>query len=315
MKELKGKILEIVKKNGPILPVKIAKVIDKDVLFTSAVLSELVSDKEVKLSFQNLGGSPVYYVKGQENKLDMLFGALALKEKEAYKLLKKEGVLLDVALEPGIRVALRNIKDFARFLKVNFKDQELMLWRWYLVDNKKFEELAEKFFKKRVEKKPLPEIEEKVERKEVVSPKAEREIKREKLLGEPFRKTFMKNSKKVEQKKLVEKKKETKDEFLDKVKEYLRKNNITVLEEEVVKKKREVDLVVKIPSGIGDLLYFVKARDKKTINKADLISAFYKGQEEKLPVLFLGTGKLGKKVEENLEKDFNGYLVFKKFEE
>ena len=309
MKELKGKVLEIVKKNGPILPVKIAKVIDKDVLFTSAVLSELVSDKEVSLSFQNLGGSPVYYVKGQESKLDMLFGALALKEKEAYKLLKKEGVLLDVALEPGIRVALRNIKDFARFLKVNFKDQELMLWRWYLIDNKKFEELAEKFFKGKSLEKTLAKKQE-VERKEVVSPKAEREIKRENILGK-------KESveKKVEQKKLVEKKKEIKDEFLDKVKEYLRKNNITVLEEEVVKKKRELDLVVKIPSGIGDLLYFVKARDKKTINKADLISAFYKGQEDKLPVLFLGTGKLGKKVEENLKKDFNGYLVFKKFEE
>ncbi|MAG20485.1 hypothetical protein CL618_03575, partial [archaeon] len=209
MKELKGKVLEIVKKNGPILPVKIAKVIDKDVLFTSAVLSELVSDKEVSLSFQNLGGSPVYYVKGQESKLDMLFGALALKEKEAYKLLKKEGVLLDVALEPGIRVALRNIKDFARFLKVNFKDQELMLWRWYLIDNKKFEELAEKFFKGKSLEKTLAKKQE-VERKEVVSPKAEREIKRENILGK-------KESveKKVEQKKLVEKKKEIKDEFLD----------------------------------------------------------------------------------------------------
>jgi len=281
MKELKGNVLEIVKRNGPILPVKIAKVIEKDVLFTSAVLSELVSDKEIRLSSQNLGGSPVYYVKGQEEKLEMLYGALASKEKEAYVLLKKEGVLLDVALEPGIRVALRNIKDFGRLMKVSFNNKEMMIWRWYLVDNKKFEELAEKFFKESVEKKVL---EKEVEKKE------------------------------VEQKKLVEKvvKKEIKDEFLAKVKEYLKEINITVLEENVVKKKRELDLIVKVPSSIGDLMYFVKARDKKNINKNDLISAYHKGQEEKLPVLFLGTGDLGKKVEENLEKDFKGFLVFRK---
>ena len=124
---------------------------------------------------------------------------------------------------------------------------------------------------------------------------------------------------KVEKKKLiepkVEKKKEelVKDDFLDRVIEYLRGSNITVLSSDIIKKNKEVDLFVKIHSGIGDLVYLVKARDKKSISKTDLISAFHKGQEEKLPVLFLGTGKIAKKLEDNLEKEFRGFLTFRSF--
>ena len=173
MSELKDKVLELVKRNGPILPVKIAKVVDKDVLFTSALLSELVSNKLIKLTYQNFGGSPLYYVLGQEGKLEVLYNALADKEKEAYKLLKKECVLVDNELEPAIRVALRNMKDFARLMKVNYKDTELMIWRWFLVDNKRFEELVKGFFVKKVVK-PKAEIKE-------AEIKEKEEIKEEKV--------------------------------------------------------------------------------------------------------------------------------------
>ena len=221
MSELKDKVLELVKRNGPILPVKIAKVVDKDVLFTSALLSELVSNKLIKLTYQNFGGSPLYYVLGQEGKLEVLYNALADKEKEAYKLLKKECVLVDNELEPAIRVALRNMKDFARLMKVNYKDTELMIWRWFLVDNKRFEELVKGFFVKKVVK-PKAEIKE-------AEIKEKEEIKEEKV----EQKKLVEPKVKVEKKKLIEpkvkvKKKEelVKDDFLDRVVEYLRGNNI-----------------------------------------------------------------------------------------
>ena len=72
-------------------------------------------------------------------------------------------------------------------------------------------------------------------------------------------------------------------------------------------------MLVKIHSVIGDLVYLVKAMDKKSISKTDLISAFHKGQEEKLPVLFLSTGVIAKKLEGSLEKEFRGFLTFRSF--
>ena len=43
--EIKEKILSILKRRGPSLPVHIAKEIESSMLFTSAFLSELVSEK------------------------------------------------------------------------------------------------------------------------------------------------------------------------------------------------------------------------------------------------------------------------------
>ena len=47
---IKLKIIEFLKTNGPALPVKIAKAIEMDPVFASAILSELTSAKKVKLT-------------------------------------------------------------------------------------------------------------------------------------------------------------------------------------------------------------------------------------------------------------------------
>ena len=88
MIELKDIVFEFVKKNGPVLPVQVSKNINTNILLASAILSGLVSEKKVFLTHQNIGGSPLYYVKGQESKLDILYKHLENAEKEAYDLLK-----------------------------------------------------------------------------------------------------------------------------------------------------------------------------------------------------------------------------------
>ena len=70
IQEKKRKILEFLKTSGPSLPVQIAKAIQMDPVFASAILSELLSSKEIKTSHMRIGASPLYLISGQENKLE-----------------------------------------------------------------------------------------------------------------------------------------------------------------------------------------------------------------------------------------------------
>ena len=65
----RDKALSIVKTKGPVLPGQVNKELNMNVLFASAVLSELVDSKLIKLSHAKIGGSPVYYAVGQEPRL------------------------------------------------------------------------------------------------------------------------------------------------------------------------------------------------------------------------------------------------------
>ena len=55
-------ILSTIKTKGPVIPNDIAKVIETNILFASAHLSELVSSNKLKISNTKIGGTPVYYL-------------------------------------------------------------------------------------------------------------------------------------------------------------------------------------------------------------------------------------------------------------
>ena len=69
VKEKKEKILSFIEKNGPSLPVQIAREIKMDPVFASAILSELLNSKRLKLSNLRVGSSALYLIPGQEEKL------------------------------------------------------------------------------------------------------------------------------------------------------------------------------------------------------------------------------------------------------
>jgi myosin heavy subunit len=100
-----------------------------------------------------------------------------------------------------------------------------------------------------------------------------------------------------------------KDEFLEKVKEFCEANNILIEETEVIKKNREVEMLASIPTPVGNIRYFCRAKDKKKCNDGDLSSAYLKGQSKVLPTLFLTTGDLTKKASEMLNMEFKQMVV------
>jgi hypothetical protein len=288
MSELRAYVLDFVKKNGPVLPVQVSKIINREIMYASAVLSELVSRKDVIISYAKIGGSPVYYIKGQENKLNILYDNLPQREKEAYDILKEDKVLFDRECPPAIRVAFRNLKDFAIPIKYKINNQEELLWLWYLITDEEFKNFVNKYEEKKPEIKELQKIEIKEEKVEIKEPEV------------------------IKKKKIVKKTKKSGEDFYQLVNNYINNNNVSVINEEIIKKNKDIDMIVKIQSGLGKLDFYLAARNKKKINEGDLSLVYNKGQSKKLPVLFLSNGELSKKAQEYIDKELKGYLIFKK---
>ena len=145
--QLKEKILSTLRKRGPSLPVHIAGEIEMSALFASAFLSELFSEKRIKISNMKVGNSPLYFLSGQEPMLERFSQHLKSKEKDAFILLKEKKFLKDDEQEPAIRVALRAIKDFA----IPFKKDEQIIWRYLTVPEVELKEKSKKI--KKIEEK------------------------------------------------------------------------------------------------------------------------------------------------------------------
>ena len=136
--ELKEQIHTYVSKNGPILPYPVAKEFKGTTLFISALLSELVSTKKIKLSKAKIGGSPLYYAPHQE---DNLYGKLrshiGKKQQEALDMLKDKHVLRDRDLLPVERVSLRDLPDFAKPVRLVLNNTEELFWKWHTFPDKR----------------------------------------------------------------------------------------------------------------------------------------------------------------------------------
>ena len=296
--ETRDKILEIIKAKGPVLPFQIGKEIGTNILMASAHLAELSASGKVKVSRIKVGGSPLYYLPGQEAMLQKFTANMNDKEKMAYDMLNEKKILRDSELEPVIRVALREIKDFAFPLTVNFNDRKEIFWKWHMMKDSEAEPLIKLQLNILDEKKP-EKIEEKPEPKPVekeIEPKAAEKQK--------------KLETKTEEKEKTKKQKNKDDDFVNELNRFFGKNEIKIISSEIIKKNSEIDFILQIPSVVGNLQYYCKAKSKKRISDSDLSNAYVKGQSKRLPILVLSSGELTNKAEEILLKELNT-LTFK----
>ena len=337
----RDEILKIIRSKGPVLPVQVSKEIGTSILFGSAMLSELVSAKFLKVSTVKIGGSPLYYLPEHAPRLQDFSKHLPQKEREAYAILKEKKVLRESAQEPAIKVALKNLKDFAWPLQVTVNNSKEIFWRWYLLSN----EDAGSMIKDALglngavpaeEKEAVqPEAKENIAEKEKAA--EEKETKPEEKKGEELKKAEEKQelavSPRTEKHPIQQKeaqqrleplkgqniKKETppipqekqNGSFLLQILGYFQKNSIKVIEQEIVRKNSEIDFVVLLQSAVGGLRYYCKAKAKKKVGDGDFSTAYVQGELRKLPVLFLSPGEPTKRANEMLNNEFKN-IVFKK---
>ncbi len=302
-------VLELVRTRGPLVPSQISKDLNTNILLASAILSEFASRNLVKVSSIKVGGSPLYYVVGQEDKLQDFLPKLNEVEKRACELLRERKVLRDIALDPQTRVALRSSRDFAKPLEVTIDKQKEIFWKWYMVDNSEVEQMIKAELsmleqkakaKEQSEKKVEPKLkaEPKLDTKpkkiseqimETIKPKLARAEVDQKL--EPKAEVFSKLEQKPEHKMSA-------DPFSRKLSDFFSGKSISVADEKIIKKNAEIQYLIKVPSAVGETMYFCYAKSKKTITEQDLSYALVQGQIKKLPVLFLAHGELTKRAAE-----------------
>ncbi len=316
--DLKFKIIEYVKLNGPSLPVQLSKQIGSNILFAGAVLSELVANQKLKISNAKVGGSPVYYIPGQESRLNMLYSHLHEREKRVYDLLKNNLVLHDNSLEPWERVALRDLKDFA----VAFQTNNEIFWRWYQFSEEEAQKAIEDFNKKPEEPK-LPEKVPEVVKEEIqkveseVIPEVPKIIEKVRENVEEIKEEIKIETKeieveqKIEEKKIkkIRKSKKDSNEFYSILNDYLMDKEIEKIEENIIKKDKEFELIANVPSNLGLIKFFIVAKDKKRISDSDLSLIHNKAQLKKLPLILVSNGELTKQAKEYIQ---NNYLIFEK---
>ncbi|MEK6847677.1 MAG: hypothetical protein AABX50_00955 [Nanoarchaeota archaeon] len=271
--QIKDRIFSFIKLRGPSLPIHVSKDLGITTLFSSAFLSELVSDKRIKISNMRVGSSPIYFLDGQESALEKFSQYLKSREKDAFQLLKEKGFLKDSDQQPAIRVALREIKDFA----LPLRNKEEIFWRYFLVPESEFKPEEVKLIKaviKPIEEKPVIIEAKKEEIKELSTEKPKRK-----------------------ERKTIKKKASGKgDKFLSNIKEFLSQNSIELVDIESFGKK---EIVLKVRDNEGEKI--LVAYDKNKISENDIINASKRASGFGLPYIVLGLGEPLKKLENLIE--------------
>jgi len=281
LKQDKERIISIIQSRGPSFPTRISRETGIAPLFASAILAELVSEKRLKLSNMKIGSSPLYFTIGQESQLENFAEHLNSKEREAFNLLKENQILQDNKQQPAIRVALREIKDFAHPLNVRLGDETKLFWRFFLFPN--------------------DQIKTKIQQLLTQSPKP-RSISNKshtKLTKEPD--SIVKTQKP---------KKQQTSEFANSIKEYITAKDIEILSE-ISSKKKEFVSKVRIDTSLGKQEYYLTAKDKKKITTNDLTIAIQHAQSNKMPAFFMSPGELDKRAQEYL-KEWRNLIKFER---
>lgn len=351
-------ILNFLRLVGPTIPSKVAKHIGTQILIASAHLSDLSAQGKVKISSLKIGGTPLYYLPGQEAHLyTFAAGNLNPKDFQVLQKLKDQKILREKELDLLSKVALRGLKDFAIPLHVTVYGNTELFWKWHTSTNEetnaKIGEILQ-ILSPPIVKLPqeavlpeiqLPEVKHEIppqqktlmeaampqpSQKEAIAP--QEEISEEmserisKQLGEQLFQEAEETEKEEEteeeipprlSQKIIERTEERKhpktkeksakkrntitEDFSPQLEEFLSKLRINIEQKEVLRKNSEINCIVKVPSVVGKITYFCKAKNKARCDEKDLSSAYMEAQIKKLPLLFVYSEELHKKAQDMLD--------------
>lgn len=334
--DYRDRIVEL-SKVSPLQPTSLGKLLSTNSLFASAMLSEMTGKGLLKVSNLKVGSSPLYYAADHPEHLLNYMVYLNEKERRVAELLKEKGVLRDTSLDPLQRVCVRSIKDFAKQLDVSMGEAKEVFWKWFLLSDDQTNSVIQQLLdpSSQPEKKAeasapvsvpvqapssapspvpqavVPESQKVVEQKKIEVP-ASQVIAEPKIKKQSAKPSVQQNIPSVdapreEIKPIVV---DNGDLFLKRVRSFFDKNKIVIRELATVKKKTEFDIVIDVPSPLGALTYFCKAKNNKRISNSDLSNAYVQGQLKKLPVVFLSPGELAKPAKIFM-KDLKGLTVSK----
>lgn len=297
----KEQVLQMVKMKGFVVPSDLVRQFHSDTFIMGAVLSDLVHDKKLGVSTVKIGGSPVYYPPESKEKLLDLVKYLNEKDKATFALLQKQKVLSDTEQTPLVRVSLRALKDYAKPIEVTANSQTKLFWKWYLATDEEVHNTLKTLLVQQSPQslqssapslQPQPAVE-----KEKIKQKEERQAHLAKpppsLAPEaPSLALPLSSPQQLPT-----------DPFTQKVINFFQQKGIVLIEAHLLK-KGEVECLVDVPSPVGTIHYFCKAKQKKKCSEGDIATIFVAAQMKKLPALLLTTGEIPKKLGEKTAVEY-----------
>src|SRR3989338_48856 len=181
-------VIQFMNENGSVLPIQVAKHLNLDTIFASAILSEMVARKILKITKASIGGSPLYYLPEQAHLMDQRLGeSLGGREKQAYELLKESLVVREKNLEPWQRVAIKSLYDFATRIEVNDNGNVDVFWKHNLVSDQQAKLIIQEILDNLNNKEVVSNIltQEQFEQKVVDEPPSQKEIIEEVQITKP----------------------------------------------------------------------------------------------------------------------------------
>lgn len=126
-------------------------------------------------------------------------------------------------------------------------------------------------------------------------------LERRKLLLEKLREKISQKNKSIED-----------DELFLQTETYFQEFKINVEQKEIIRKDKEINLLITVPSVVGKITFFCKVKSKNRCDEKDLSSAYMEAQMKRLPLLFLYTRDWTKRSREMLDCNAFDNVVVKK---
>ncbi|MBI2041178.1 MAG: hypothetical protein HYT16_03680 [DPANN group archaeon] len=285
------KAFDIVRAQGPVLPVEVASKLGVDSFLATAYLAQLVEAGKIKQTKERIGTSFIYHLHGQENVANARIIALQQTGRKTARMFAK-----DVPQGPEVAAKQRAFAD--RLAEIESKEAQAKL--------------------SAAQRIQMPAVNAPAERSQAnvvrvianTAPPAQsgtsfdRETKQEFL--ERFKPAIAEQLAKPVQdvrhtvshllaevgKKILPRAHD--GQLVEKALAFLVDGRADIISKDLKKKGRDADITATIPTSIGPMRFLIIVRDKKTISEADLSVAYTNGQNKKLPVIFVTNGKLTK---------------------
>ena len=104
------------------------------------------------------------------------------------------------------------------------------------------------------------------------------------------------------------------DSFIQGIEHYFHERDITIELKETLRRHAELNFIVKVPSVIGRIMYFCKAKAKQKCDEKDLSTAYLEAKMKKFPLLFLYSGELHKKAQDLIDSGALENTIIKRIE-
>jgi hypothetical protein len=274
---MKDKIIEFIKENGPSLPVQVVSKIGGDSFIANAYLSELVDSKALLQSSEKVGSVPLYYLAGQEKLMEKKLKDLNFTVKTARTFQKKR-----VEDTPELDAKRDNFNK--RLEKIEAEESQRKETKKSALERAR--ELIKRTVKRpRVVEIPRVEVPVRVER-----PRVEVRLK----VSKPMRP-------KIERPEDVKA-----PSFSKNALDFLEGLNVDILKSEKIKDNSGA-FIIRAPSSVGPLKFYVKLWSKKRLNKSDIAESYALALEKKMPVIILTNGTVAKTTRKYL-KEVGGFV-------